>query len=104
MSRNEDIKDAQYLLGHLYECGYSVDKNMVAAFNAYKKASELGCSKSMTKLGHLYYSGVKMQDYDEFLTHEELQAMSQHEQLSTDEELPPNMSSNEHHYYILPNQ
>ena len=49
LSRNEDIKDAQYLMGHLYEHGYSVDKNIVASFNSYKKASELGCVKSMTK-------------------------------------------------------
>ena len=59
LSRNEDIKDAQYLLGHLYEEGLSVDRNMVAAFECYKKASELGCVKSTTKLGHMYYSGIK---------------------------------------------
>ena len=32
LSRNEDIKDAQYLLGHLYENGISVDLNLCAAF------------------------------------------------------------------------
>ena len=74
LSRNEDIKDAQYLMGHIYEHGFSVDKNMVAAFNAYKKAAELGCVKSMAKLGHLYYSGIKKHDYEEFLSHEELLA------------------------------
>ena len=106
LSRNEDIKDAQYLLGHLYEHGYSVDKNMVAAFNCFKKASELGCSKSMTKLGHMYYSGVKLQDYEEFLSHEELLALnnsSHHADiLSTEEELPTLPSSDQ--YYILPNK
>ena len=65
---------------------------MVAAFNCFKKASELGCSKSMTKLGHMYYSGVKVQDYEEFLSHEELLALANNsyhaDQLSTDEELP----------------
>ena len=61
-------------MGHIYEHGFSVDKNMVAAFNAYKKAAELGCVKSMAKLGHLYYSGIKKHDYEEFLSHEELLA------------------------------
>ena len=60
LSRNEDIREAQYLLGHLYEKGYSVDTNLSAAFACYKKAADLGCSRSMTKLGHMFYSGVKV--------------------------------------------
>ena len=58
-------------MGHLYEHGYSVDKNMIAAFNCYKKAGDLGCVKSTTKLGHMHYSGIKLHDYDEFMTAEE---------------------------------
>ena len=77
LSRNEDIKDAQYLMGHLYENGYSVDKNMAAAFDCYQKASDLGCIKSMTKIGHMYYSGVKVHnDRDEFATDEEITTMN----------------------------
>ena len=86
-------------MGHLYEHGYSVDKNMAAAFNAYKKASELGCVKSTTKLGHQYYSGVRLHDYDEFMSNDELLAMTAN--LSTEEELPGADNSS---YYVMPNR
>ena len=44
---------------------------MQAAFACYKKASDLGCVKSTTKLGHMYYSGIKHGHNDEFLSLEE---------------------------------
>lgn len=58
-------------MAHLYEHGYSVDKNMVAAFTCYKKASELGCVKSTTKVGHILYSGIKLHEYDGLMTAED---------------------------------
>eukprot|EP00354_Favella_ehrenbergii_P002175 CAMPEP_0170477644 /NCGR_PEP_ID=MMETSP0123-20130129/18857_1 /TAXON_ID=182087 /ORGANISM="Favella ehrenbergii, Strain Fehren 1" /LENGTH=169 /DNA_ID=CAMNT_0010749485 /DNA_START=1694 /DNA_END=2203 /DNA_ORIENTATION=+ len=75
---------------------------MVAAFECYKKAAELGCVKSTTKLGHMYYSGVKKQtladdppsaDSEQFLA--SMTYQTQQENLSTEEELP---LSNEHYY------
>jgi len=45
---------------------------MVAAFNCYKKASELGCVQSLVRMGHMYYSGIKLHDYDEFLSNDDL--------------------------------
>jgi TPR repeat protein len=59
LSRNDELKDAHYLFGVLYEKGYSVDLNMKKAFECFKRASELGHGKAHTKLGHCYYSGIR---------------------------------------------
>ena len=61
LSRNDEIKDAHYLFGVLYEKGQSVDQSMKKAFDCYKRAAELGHAKAYTKLGHCYYSGIKKQ-------------------------------------------
>ena len=45
---------------------------MQAAFECFKKAADLGCIKSNTKIAHLYYSGVKAHKFEEF-EDEELQ-------------------------------
>ena len=54
-------------MGHLYEEGLSVDKNLPAAFECFKKAADLGCRKSNTKVGHYIYSGVKAHNYDDIM-------------------------------------
>ena len=66
LSKNSEQRDAQYLMGVLYEQGLSVDQNQDAAFRCYVKAAELGCVKSNTKVAHMYYSGVKARKFEEF--------------------------------------
>lgn len=51
------------MLGHFYEHGLSVDKNHELAFQYYQMASRLGHAHSFTRLGHLYYSGVKRTEF-----------------------------------------
>lgn len=64
LSQNEDLKEAHFLLGHLYEEGFSVDQNTVLAFESYKKAANLGCVKSNTKVAHFYFSGIPVSSQD----------------------------------------
>lgn len=59
LDHNDNIQDAHFLMGFLYEQGLSVDKNLKAAFEHYLRASELGHVKATTKLAHFYYSGVR---------------------------------------------
>jgi TPR repeat protein len=59
----EDNADANYLMGQLYEGGLSVDQNHQLAYSYYEKAAKSGHVKSLTKMGHLTYSGVKRTEY-----------------------------------------
>ena len=49
---------------------------MEAAFECFRKAAELGCIKSNTKVSHMYYSGVKAHKFEEFDDDELLDFMS----------------------------
>eukprot|EP00347_Sterkiella_histriomuscorum_P001396 403372196 len=55
---NENNYEANFLMAKLYEEGLSVDHNPILAQKYYQKAAELGYSKALTKLGHLYYSSI----------------------------------------------
>lgn len=57
---------AQYYLGHLYDLGFGVKKDMVIAVQWYRKAAEQGNSMAQRSLAYCYIrgKGVK-QDYDE---------------------------------------
>ena len=59
LTYDANLADANYLLGLFYELGLSVDINHQHAFNYYEKAAYLGHVKSIVKLGHLTYSGIK---------------------------------------------
>jgi len=59
----EDNAEANFLMGQLYEGGLSVDQNHELAYSYYEKAAKNGHVKSLTKLGHLTYSGVRRTEY-----------------------------------------
>ena len=63
ISLDERLPEAHYMLGLFHEHGLSVDINHELAFKHFKRASELGHSHSLTRLGHLYYSGVKRSEF-----------------------------------------
>jgi TPR repeat protein len=65
LSKNPEQRDAQYLMGVLYEQGWSVDRNLEAAFRCFLKAADLGCIKSNTKVGHMLYSGIKARKFED---------------------------------------
>ena len=65
LSKEPNVADAYYLLGLFYEQGLSIDQNHELAFKYYQKAAEAGHVKSMTKLGHLYYSGIRKAEFME---------------------------------------
>ena len=82
-------------MGHLYEEGLSVDKNLPAAFECFKKAADLGCRKSNTKVGHYLYSGVPAHNYDDIIL-EDID-------LSTEEDMSL-LGINNEKYYINPDR
>jgi hypothetical protein len=45
-------------LGYMYENGYGTTKDILEAFNWYKKAAEQGDAVAMTNLGKGYYNGT----------------------------------------------
>ena len=53
-------------MGILYENGFSVDRNIEAAFQCFSKAAEMGCIKSNTKVANMFFSGVKMHKFEDF--------------------------------------
>jgi TPR repeat protein len=53
-------------MGILYENGFSVDRNIEAAFKCFSKAAEMGCIKSNTKVANMFFSGVKMHKFEDF--------------------------------------
>lgn len=61
LDTNKNIKDAQFLMGYLYERGLSVELDLKLAFDHFKAAADLGHCKANTKLGHMYYSGIREQ-------------------------------------------
>lgn len=50
---NQGNTSAQYNLGHCYECGRGVEKNLSEAKKWYQKAADLGCEKAKEKLNNL---------------------------------------------------
>jgi len=66
LSNNDDLRDAHYLFGILYEKGLSVEVSQKTAFECFKKAASLQHAYAHTKLGHCYYSGIKEQLKDSF--------------------------------------
>ncbi len=50
---NQGHAYAQYNLGHCYECGRGVEKNLSEAKKWYQKAADLGCEKANEKLNNL---------------------------------------------------
>lgn len=50
---NQGHAYAQYNLGHCYECGRGVEKNLSEAKKWYQKAADLGCEKAKEKLNNL---------------------------------------------------
>ena len=84
------------MLGHLYENGLSVDKNIPAAFECFKKAADLGCRKSNTKVGHYLYSGIRQHSYGE-LNLEDVDHLSTEEDISL-------LGTGADRYHILPDR
>lgn len=52
-----EIPETYYYLGHLYECGFGVNKDPGSALQFYFKGSKLRNASCMNKLGDFYHSG-----------------------------------------------
>lgn len=53
----EGMPDAQVNLGHMYNEGFGVDRDLEAAFYWYQLAAEAGVGEAKYNLGLLYFSG-----------------------------------------------
>lgn len=60
-----DVVDAQYALGFMYESGWGVEQDYVKAFDWYGKAANLGHVKSQYNLGMLYVNGRGVEQHPE---------------------------------------
>lgn len=92
LTYDPSIPDANYLLGLFYEQGLSVDLNHEHACKHYESAASNGHAKSMTKLGHLAYSGVRKAEFLQDL-HSEAASVS-----------PVSGQSNDFMYAMLPDK
>ncbi|CAD8203238.1 unnamed protein product [Paramecium octaurelia] len=57
MIQNPEITEVYFYLGHLYECGFGVQKDPQNAIHYYFKGAKLKNPTCMTKLGDCYHSG-----------------------------------------------
>ncbi|CAI2173636.1 5372_t:CDS:1 [Funneliformis geosporum] len=53
-----DNKFAFYKLGEIYELGKGVSKNLVRAFEFYKKSANQGCLEALYKVAYYYDNGI----------------------------------------------
>ena len=73
-----------------------MDKNIPVAFECFKKAADLGCRKSNTKVGHYLYSGIKQHSYGEV-------NLDEVDHLSTEEDISL-LGAGVDRYHILPDR
>lgn len=53
----KDNRDAQFLVGKIYETGKGVNKNLPEAFRWYRRAGERGSAKAQYRVGAFYQQG-----------------------------------------------
>ena len=61
--QDENLADANFLMGLMFENGLSIDRNHENAFKYFEKAAQAGHAKAWVKLGHFWYSGVRRLEY-----------------------------------------
>lgn len=63
LSFDPNQADANFILGVMAEQGLAVDVDHEHAFKYYEKAANAGNWKAFTKLGHLFFQGVKKSQF-----------------------------------------